>query len=52
MNRVNEKAVVVVIKEKLQKADADFVLEQTGFSIGGVPPVGHKNRFLSISIKT
>ena len=42
-NRVNEKAIEAVIKEKLQKADADFVLSQTGFSIGGVPPVGHTN---------
>ncbi|NMC61276.1 MAG: YbaK/EbsC family protein [Candidatus Methanofastidiosa archaeon] len=42
-NRVNEKVVEAMIKEKLQKADADFVVEQTGFSIGGVPPVGHKN---------
>ena len=43
MNRVNEKVVEELINEKLQKSDADFVLEQTGFSIGGVPPLGHKN---------
>jgi prolyl-tRNA editing enzyme YbaK/EbsC (Cys-tRNA(Pro) deacylase) len=24
------------------RADADFVKKNTGFSIGGVPPVGHK----------
>ena len=41
-NRVNEKVVEGEIKEKLEKADADFVLEYTGFSIGGVPPIGHK----------
>lgn len=40
-NRVNEKAVEKQIGEKLEKADADFVLENTGFAIGGVPPVGH-----------
>ncbi|HEY8463866.1 MAG TPA: YbaK/EbsC family protein [Bacillota bacterium] len=40
INRVNEQAVQEQIKEKLQKADADFVLEHTGFAIGGVPPVG------------
>lgn len=40
-NRVNEKAVEKYIGEKLGKADADFVLEHTGFVIGGVPPVGH-----------
>ncbi|HEY8344635.1 MAG TPA: YbaK/EbsC family protein [Bacillota bacterium] len=41
-NRVNEKAVQKRINEELEKADADFVLEHTGFAIGGVPPVGHK----------
>lgn len=27
---------------KLEKADANYVKETTGFSIGGVPPVAHK----------
>ena len=27
----------------LGKADADFVRQQTGFAIGGVPPVAHAN---------
>ncbi|MGI6537211.1 MAG: YbaK/EbsC family protein [Caldicoprobacterales bacterium] len=40
-NRVNEKAVKEYTGEKLEKADADFVLKHTGFAIGGVPPVGH-----------
>jgi len=40
-NRVNEKTVEKYIGEKIEKADADFVLENTGFAIGGVPPVGH-----------
>ncbi|MCB0093037.1 MAG: YbaK/EbsC family protein, partial [Caldilineaceae bacterium] len=30
-----------VIGEKLSKPDADFVREQTGYVIGGVPPLGH-----------
>ncbi|KGO15067.1 membrane protein [Clostridium botulinum] len=42
-NRVNEKAIQEYIGEKLEKADADFVLEHTGFTIGGIPPIGHKN---------
>lgn len=42
-NRVNEKAIKEYIGEKLEKADADFVLENTGYAIGGIPPVGHKN---------
>ena len=41
-NRVNEKKVSRIICEPLAKADADFVRESTGFSIGGVPPVGHR----------
>jgi len=40
-NRVNEKRIEALIGEPLGKADADFVREQTGFVIGGVPPVGH-----------
>ncbi len=40
-NRVNEKRVASHLGEKLTKPDADFVREQTGFAIGGIPPVGH-----------
>lgn len=42
-NRVNEKAIKEHIGENIGKADADFVLEHTGFAIGGIPPMGHKN---------
>lgn len=41
VNRVNEKRIAELLGEKLQKPDADFVREQTGFVIGGVPPLGH-----------
>ena len=40
-NRVNEKLLAALVGEKIDKADADFVREQTGYAIGGVPPVGH-----------
>lgn len=40
-NRVNENRIEALIGEPLGKADADFVRQQTGFVIGGVPPVGH-----------
>lgn len=40
-NRVNEKTIEALIGEPLGKADADFVRQQTGFVIGGVPPIGH-----------
>ena len=41
VNRVNEKQIAAHLGEKLQKPDATFVREQTGFVIGGVPPLGH-----------
>ena len=41
-NRVNEKKVSQLVSEPLDKADADFVRDHTGFSIGGVPPLGHR----------
>jgi prolyl-tRNA editing enzyme YbaK/EbsC (Cys-tRNA(Pro) deacylase) len=41
-NRVNEKKMAEILGEGLEKASAEFVLEQTGFAIGGVPPLGHR----------
>lgn len=41
-NRVSEKVIETQVGEKIEKADADFIREITGFAIGGVPPVGHK----------
>lgn len=40
-NRVHESHTAAAIGERLDKADADFVRAATGFSIGGVPPLGH-----------
>ena len=40
-NRVDEKKVATILGDKLAKADAAFVREQTGFAIGGVPPIAH-----------
>lgn len=40
--RVQEKMIEAQLGEKITKADADFTKEVTGFVIGGVPPVGHK----------
>jgi Cys-tRNA(Pro) deacylase len=41
-NRVDEKKVGRLLGEKIGRADADFVREQTGYAIGGVAPVGHQ----------
>lgn len=43
-NQLDEKklaALCNVGRKQVQRADANFVKEQTGFSIGGVPPFGH-----------
>ncbi len=40
-NRVNEMRLGLLLGEKIEKADADFVRQHTGFAVGGVPPVGH-----------
>lgn len=40
-NRVDEKKLRAVLGEKVEKADATFVLQHTGYAIGGIPPVGH-----------
>ncbi len=40
-NRVDLEKAAAVVGEELDKADADFVRQHTGFAIGGVPPLGH-----------
>ncbi len=46
-NRVSESLLAQYIGEPIEKANADFVREQTGFAIGGVPPVGHLQPMLT-----
>jgi len=43
-NRVNEQTMATLVGEPLARAPASFVREQTGFAIGGVPPLGHRQR--------
>ncbi|SMC48813.1 YbaK/EbsC family protein [Sporomusa malonica] len=45
INQVNEKIVAKHLGEKLEKADAKFVLENTGFAIGGISPIRRDNYF-------
>jgi Cys-tRNA(Pro) deacylase len=40
--KVSERKLKSVVGEKVEKPDADFVLEETGFVTGDIPPVGHK----------
>lgn len=43
-NKVNEKKIKAELNESITKADAEFVRNMTGFAIGGIPPIGHKNK--------
>lgn len=40
-NRVDEKRAGEVVGEGLERPDAIYVRDNTGFAIGGVPPFGH-----------
>ena len=41
LNRVDENKISRYAGESIGRADPEFVRTVTGFSIGGVPPVGH-----------
>jgi prolyl-tRNA editing enzyme YbaK/EbsC (Cys-tRNA(Pro) deacylase) len=47
VNRVDEKKIEALIGEPLGKADAEFVRQHTGYAIGGVPPLGHREPILT-----
>ena len=40
-NRVEPQRLAALLGEPVEKPDADYVRERTGFVIGGVPPLGH-----------
>jgi prolyl-tRNA editing enzyme YbaK/EbsC (Cys-tRNA(Pro) deacylase) len=48
VDRVDEKKAAAAVGEPIARADADFVRETTGFAIGGVPPVGHKTKPITL----
>ena len=47
-NRVNEKKISELLSEPVKMADTDFVRQKTGFTIGGVPPIAHRERLETI----
>lgn len=47
-NRVSEKILGDSLGVALGKADASFVKDATGYSIGGVPPFGHATRLRTV----
>lgn len=50
--RVDEAAVASIVGELIARASADFVRDQTGFAIGGVPPIGHARPLVSLVDET
>lgn len=44
VNRVDEKKLAALVGERIDRPDADYVRDRTGFAIGGVPPFGHPVR--------
>jgi prolyl-tRNA editing enzyme YbaK/EbsC (Cys-tRNA(Pro) deacylase) len=46
-NRVNTRRIAELLGEAIDKPDADYVREKTGFVIGGVPPVGHSTPLIT-----
>src|SRR3954469_18844679 len=40
-NRVDTARLAALVGKPITRADADRVRHETGFSIGGVPPIGH-----------
>jgi len=48
VNRVNEARIADFVGEPIEKADAAYVREKTGFVIGGVPPIGHAEPIYTI----
>ena len=47
VNRVNTQRIAELVGEAIEKPDADYVREKTGFVIGGVPPVGHSTPLMT-----
>jgi len=47
-NRIDETAVAKVLGESIVKASAEAVREATGFAIGGVPPLGHRQELVTL----
>ena len=51
-SRVDEAKVGQILKTTIHRPDADFVKRATGFSIGGVPPVGHPTQLTVVLDRT
>ena len=46
-NRVDIPKITTLLGEKIDRADPEFVRNWTGFSIGGIPPIGHASSIIT-----
>ena len=51
-NRADEALIEAAIGEPVERPDAAYVREVTGYAIGGIPPVGHPRRSGRCSTRT
>lgn len=51
-SRIDEAKVGQILKTTIHRPDADFVKRATGFSIAGVPPVGHPTQLTVVLDQT
>lgn len=42
-NRADVALIEAAVDEPVERPDADYVREVTGYAIGGIPPVGHRH---------
>src|SRR5918993_2140196 len=47
-NRASESLIATQIGETVERGNADYVRDRTGFAIGGVPPIAHSEPVLVI----
>lgn len=51
-SRVDTELLAAHVGETVDRADADWVRELTGFAIGGVPPIGHAQPLRTVAERT
>ncbi len=51
-NRVDEHRLSALAGEPIEKADADFVRQHTGYGVGGVPPLGYREPVMTFIDET
>jgi len=47
-NRVNTKKVEKIINAKITRADPTYIKQETGFTIGGIPPFAHNKKLKTL----